>query len=139
MPFDGVGTPFNHVAQFDQVIQLLERPRHWVKRSYANRRGQYCLVGALNAVGVRALFEQSILKTIAEVVTDKEFCCVESFNDHPETQHGDVVAVLQRTREAIAAGKFALPPRDAVGTVWGAPQPLRAEGRVAAWWRGLFA
>jgi hypothetical protein len=43
------------------------------------------------------LFEPIILKTIDEM-TDREFCSIESFNDHPETLHRDVVAVLYRTQ-----------------------------------------
>ena len=71
-------------------------------------RGQYCLIGALNAVGVGKLFEPIILKTIDEM-TDRKFCSIELFNDHPETLHRDVVAVLYGTRGRIAAGKFKHP------------------------------
>jgi hypothetical protein len=102
-PFDGVESPYRYLEKFDQVIDLVEDPKKWVKHTYVNRRGQYCLIGALNAVGVGKLFEPIILKTIDEM-TDREFCSLESFNDHPETLHRDVIAVLYR------AG--ALPPEN---------------------------
>jgi hypothetical protein len=90
------------------VIDLIENPKKWGKNTYINRSGQYCLIGALNAVGVGKLFEPIILKTIDEM-TDREFCSLKSFNDHPETLHRDVVAVLYGTRGRIAAGKFKRP------------------------------
>jgi hypothetical protein len=118
------------------VIDLVEDPRNWVKHTYINRRGQYCLIGALNAVGVGKIFGPIILKTIAEM-TDREFCCIESFNDHPETLHRDVVAMLYRTRERIAAGKFKHPAvtdrlrREEPGS------PARG-GWSSALWRKVF-
>jgi hypothetical protein len=102
MPFDGLATPFNYLSKFDEVIDLIEHPSRWIKYSYMNHDEQHCLLGALNTVGVTKIFEAVILKSIGEVIDDKEFCCVESFNDHPETQHRDVVAVLRRAREHIA-------------------------------------
>jgi hypothetical protein len=78
MPFDGVATSFNYLAKFDEVIDLLETPNHWAKHTYRNRDGQYCLLGALNIVGVTKLFEPVILQSISEMVEDKEFCCIES-------------------------------------------------------------
>jgi hypothetical protein len=109
MPFDGVATSFNYLAKFDEVIDLLETPNHWAKHTYRNRDGQYCLLGALNIVGVTKLFEPVILQSISEMVEDKEFCCIESFNDHPETLHQDVVAVLYRARRHIAGGRSTYP------------------------------
>jgi hypothetical protein len=111
MPFDGHATPFNYLSKFDEVIALIEHPNRWIKHSYMNHDEQYCLLGALNTVGVTKIFETVILRSIGEVIDDKEFCCVESFNDHPETQHRDVVAVLHRAREHIAARRFNLPTR----------------------------
>jgi hypothetical protein len=112
MPFDGVATPFTNLAKFDEVIDLLETPNRWVKHTYRNRDDQYCLLGALNTVGVTKLFERVILRSISEMVEDKEFCCIESFNDHPETLHQDVVAVLYRARRHVAGAAFdvSVPP-----------------------------
>jgi hypothetical protein len=136
MPFDGAESPYRHLEKFDQVIDLVEDPKKWVKHTYVNRGGQYCLIGALNAVGVEKIFGPIILKTIDEM-TDREFCCIESFNDHPETLHRDVVAMLYRTRERIAAGKFKRPA---------VTYPLRREGPgspsrggwSSALWRKVF-
>jgi hypothetical protein len=118
------------------VIDLVEDPKKWVKHTYINRRGHYCLIGALNAVRVGKIFGPIILKTIAEM-TDREFCCIESFNDHPETLRRDVVAMLYQTRERIAAGKFKHPA---------VTYPLRREepdwpargGWSSALWRKVF-
>lgn len=110
MPFDGLETPFGQLAKFDQAINLIETPSGWTKHTYRTPRGQYCLKEALNTVGIAEVFEPIILKT-AEEVMEREFCCIESFNDHPLTTHDDVVAVLHRTRENIVSGKIALPPR----------------------------
>jgi hypothetical protein len=136
MPFDGAESPYRHLEKFDQVIDLVEDPKKWVKHTYVNRGGQYCLIGALNAVGVEKIFGPIILKTIDEM-TDREFCCIESFNDHPETLHRDVVAMLYRTRERIAAGKFKHPAvtyrlrREEPGS------PARG-GWSSALWRKVF-
>jgi hypothetical protein len=133
MPFDGVETPFNYLAKFDQVIDLIETPNHWIKHSYNTPWGGYCLKEALNVVGVAEIFEPVILKT-AEVVMEREFCCVESFNDHPLTTHGDVITVLHRVRENILAGKIGLPPIT--------PRPMFAAAESRAWvpafWRKIF-
>lgn len=108
MPFDGVETPFNYLAKFDQVIELMETPGQWVKHTYRTPNGRYCLKEALNVVGIAEVFEPIILKA-AEEVTGREFCCIESFNDHPQTMRGDVIAVLHQTRTNVFAGKAALP------------------------------
>jgi predicted Kef-type K+ transport protein len=55
MPFDGVESPYRYLEKFDQLIDLVEDPKKWVKHTYVNRRGQYCLIGALTAVGVRTV------------------------------------------------------------------------------------
>lgn len=107
MPFDGIETPFNYVAKFDQVIELMETPGQWVKHTYRTPNGRYCLKEALNVHGIAEVFEPIILKA-AEEVTGREFCCIESFNDHPQTMRGDVIAVLHQTRTNVLAGKSAV-------------------------------
>jgi hypothetical protein len=133
MPFDGVVAPFNYLAKFDQVIDLVETPNHWIKHSYNTPWGGYCLKEVLNVVGVAELFEPVILKA-AEEVMEREFCCVESFNDHPLTTQSDVITVLHRVRDNILAGKIRLSPV--------ASQPLFAaadrSGWVPAFWRKIF-
>jgi hypothetical protein len=132
MPFDGVESPFSYLAQLDRVIDRIETPGRLTKRTYRSPDGRYCLKEALNAAGIADVFEPIILR-VAEEVTEKEFCCVESFNDWPETVHGDVVAVLRRVRYGLVSGRFELP----------APAPTSAAGgtagsQVPAFWRKLF-
>ncbi len=108
MPFDGFGSSLDYVAKFDQVIDLIEAPNQWIKHTYRSPWGGYCLKEALNMVGVVDAFEPVILKVAAER-TQREFCCIESFNDCPTTTHGDVVAVLKQAREDVLAGRARLP------------------------------
>ena len=142
MPFDGVETPFNYLAKFDQVIELMETPGQWVKHTYRTSSGRYCLKEALNVVGIAEVFEPIILKA-AEEVTGREFCCIESFNDHPQTMRGDVVAVLHQTRSNVLVGKAALPVAGmaAAGVRWNEYSTTDATNR-AGWmsaFRKLFA
>jgi hypothetical protein len=136
MPFDGVEAPFGYVEKLDQVIDLIQTPGKWVKHAYRTPGGRYCLKEALNMIGVADVFEPVILKA-AEEVTERDFCCIESFNDHPLTCHGDVVATLQQMRTNILAGKAALPD----GALTGAREAA-VTSRVAvlpSLWRRLFS
>ena len=108
MPFDGAESPFNYVARFDLVIDLIEAPGRWTKRTYRNKHGQYCLKEALNMIGVAEILEPIILRAAAETA-DREFCCIESFNDLPGTTHRDVVTVLYRVRDDLINGRIRLP------------------------------
>jgi hypothetical protein len=135
MPFDGVATPFNFLTKFDQVIDLIEAPNRWIKHSYNTPWGGYCLKEALNVVGIAETFEPVILKA-AEEVMEREFCCVESFNDHPLTTHGDVIAVLRRARENFLSGKIGLPERAASRPVFAA---AGSRGWLPAFWQKMFA
>ncbi len=135
MPFDGVAAPFGYLAKFDRVIDLIEAPNQWIKNSYSTPWGGYCLKEALNAVGVADIFEPMILK-VAEEVMETDFCCVESFNDYPQTAHADVVTVLKRVRTNVASGRFKLPASPG-------PRPAfvaggRRDGRLAGFWRKIF-
>jgi hypothetical protein len=135
MPFDGVATPFNYLAKFDQVIDLIETPNHWVKHSYNTPWGGYCLKEVLNVVGIAEIFEPVILKA-AEEVMGREFCCVESFNDHPLTTHGDLLAVLRRVRENFLSGKIRLPAGTASQPVFA---PADRSGWLPAFWQRMFS
>jgi hypothetical protein len=134
MPFDGVEAPIGYVAKLDQVIDLIESPGKWVKHAYRTPSGRYCLKEALNVVGVAELFEPIILKAAAEVM-ERDFCCIESFNDHPLTTRDDVVATLQVTRANIIAGKTTLPPAGALHpiTAWHAHQVPSIDDRPPLW------
>ena len=140
MPFDGVESPLSYLVRFDRVIDLLEPPSRWTKRTYRSPDGRYCLKEALNAAGIAEIFEPIILR-VAEEVTEREFCCVESFNDWPETVHGDVVNVLRRVREEIVAGRIKLPAPAFTTPVCGWESAGRGAGSGRAWafWRRLFS
>jgi hypothetical protein len=139
MPFDGVETPFDYLAKFDRVIELIETPGKWVKHTYRTPSGRYCLKEVLNLAGIAEVFEPIILK-VAEATAGREFCCIESFNDHPATLRGDVIAVLRQTRADIRAGKIALPRAETTmsAALWGE----RHEGNRSSWpailWQKLF-
>lgn len=140
MPFDGIETPFNYLAKFDQVVELMETPGQWVKHTYRTPNGRYCLKEVLNVHGIAEVFEPIILKAAAEV-TGREFCCIESFNDHPQTMRGDVIAVLHRTRTNVLSGKAALPRAEAVAASvrWNDYAAISQNGWAGALWRKLFA
>ena len=107
MPFDGLETPFSYLPKLDQVIDLIEAPNQWIKHTYRSPWGGYCLKEALNMVGVAEVFEPVILKTAGRRA-DREFCCIESFNDAPQTTHAEVMAVLHTVRENIVTGQLTL-------------------------------
>lgn len=139
MPFDGVEAPFDYLAKFDQVIELIETPGQWVKHTYRTPNGRYCLKEVLNIVGIAEVFEPIILKTAAEV-TGREFCCIESFNDHPQTLRGDVIEVLHQTRAGILAGKVALPRAQTAAPplLWSELHSRSQSGWPMMFWRKLF-
>ena len=137
MPFDGVETPFSYLAKFDQVIERIETPGQWVKHTYRTPNGRFCLKEALNIEGIAEVFEPIILKVAAEM-TGREFCCVESFNDHPQTLRGDIVAVLHQTRANILADRATLPGAETAAPLWGEHHNLRRSGWPAMLWRKLL-
>ncbi|HWB50052.1 MAG TPA: hypothetical protein VG651_13150 [Stellaceae bacterium] len=138
MPFDGLETPFNYLPKLDQVIDLIEAPNQWIKHTYRSPWGGYCLKEALNMVGIAQVMEPAILKAASER-HEREFCCIESFNDCPQTTHADVLAVLQAVREDIVTGQINLPaePKSKPGSTWKSPAPtagLMAKlGRLLCW------
>ncbi len=145
MPFDGVEIPLDTLGKFDQAIELIESSAQWTKYAYRTPNGRYCIKEALNIAGVAEIFEPVVLR-MAEAVMDRNFCCIESFNDHPQTAHADVIDVLRRTREDVVAGKIKLPSPGAVTPAvrWPAVRwneyrgaPPR-NGATAAVWRKLF-
>lgn len=140
MPFDGIEAPFSYLEKFDQVIEIIETQGKWVKHTYRTPGGRYCLKEVLNVAGIAEVFEPIVLKAAAKTM-GREFCCIESFNDHPETLRGDVVAVLRQIRADILARKIALRRAETA-----MPVPLwnkRAESGRGSWpatlWQKLFA
>jgi hypothetical protein len=109
MPFDGVGFASHQTLyKIDAVIDLLATPDKWCKGALRSHDGRYCIRGAVRAVDAADLLEPAILQAIGEVA-GKRFRRIESFNDHPNTSHEQVVAVLVRARDNILSGKLAGP------------------------------
>ncbi|HEV2185591.1 MAG TPA: hypothetical protein VGR70_00180 [Stellaceae bacterium] len=140
MPFDGLESPFNYLAKFDQVIDLIGAPGGWSKGAYRTPEGRYCLKEALNIAGVAEIFEPIILQAAAEAA-DREFCSIESFNDRLETTHEDDILVLRRVREDIVAGRITLPASVTPGRAfaWAPRTGTTAESRLLGLWRKLFS
>jgi hypothetical protein len=128
MPFDGVGfVPDVSLQKIDAVIDLLASPDRWCKGALRSHDGRYCIRGAVRAVDVATTLEPLILQAIGEVA-GRRFRRIESFNDHPNTSHDQVLTVLARARDRIAA---AAP----VAQLSMAP-PSRAP--AVATWRGVL-
>lgn len=104
MPFDGVGfNPDESVQKIDAVIDLLATPDKWCKGALRSHDGRYCIRGAVRAVDAADMLEPMILDAIGQIV-GKRFRRIESFNDHPNTSHEQVLAVLTRTRDNLGSG-----------------------------------
>jgi len=104
MPFDGVGFVVDEsVQKLDTVIDLLGTPDRWCKGALRSHDGRYCIRGAIRAVNGAELLEPAILQAIGQVA-GRRFRRIEAFNDHPNTSHDQVVAVLSRARRNIEGG-----------------------------------
>jgi hypothetical protein len=140
MPFDGLETPFSYLPKLDQVIDLVEAPNQWIKHTYRSPWGGYCLKEALNMVGIAEVLEPAILKTAGKRA-EREFCCIESFNDAPQTTHTEVMAVLRTVRDDIVNGQLRLPaaPATKPSLGWKASAPAGTDswvgkvGRLLCW------
>jgi len=103
MPFDGVRLPIDdRVSKIDQVINLLATPTRWCKAQFKTRDGRYCIRGAIMAVEGADFLKPFMLQAIREV-TGKRYLRIESFNDHPYTQHAQVLRVLMRARQLVVS------------------------------------
>lgn len=104
MPFDGAGFAADQPLQkLDAVIDLLATPRRWCKGVLKTRNGQYCIRGALMEVDALDLLQPVVMQAIHDVA-GRRFRRIEHFNDHPNTDHEQVLAVLDRARERILTG-----------------------------------
>lgn len=122
MPFDGVeSVSVDSLRKIDAVIDLLNAPEKWCKGALKSHDGRYCIRGAIRAVDAGESLEPTILQAIGEV-SGKRFRRIEAFNDHPDTSHDQVVAVLTRARYRLRSGGPAI--------VGGGPQPAP---RLAHW------
>jgi len=126
MPFDGVGFVVDEsVQKLDAVIDLLGTPDRWCKGALRSHDGRYCIRGAIRAVNGAELLEPVILQAIGQVA-GRRFRRIEAFNDHPNTSHDQVVAVLSRARRNIEGVPSAATARQLY-------QPIMS---LRAWWRG---
>ena len=101
MPFDGIGFAFDErVSKMDQVIQLLATPDKWCKGTLRTYDGHRCIRGAMMAVEEAHCLAPIILRALREV-TGKYFFSIESFNDHPSTDHARVLGVLVKARDDL--------------------------------------
>ena len=104
MPFDGIGFAFDdRVSKIDEVIDLLATPDKWCKAQFKTPDGRYCLRGAIRAVEGAEFLKPIVLRAIREV-TGERYLRIESFNDHPYTQHAQVLRVLARARQLVVSG-----------------------------------
>jgi len=104
MPFDGIGFAFDdRVSKIDEVINLLATPDKWCKAQFKTPDGRYCLRGAIRAVEGAEFLKPIVLRAIREV-TGERYLRIESFNDHPYTQHAQVLRVLARARQLVVSG-----------------------------------
>lgn len=123
MPFDGVGFPNQSLLKIDEVIDLLATPEKWCKGALRSHDGRYCIRGAVRAVDAADVLEPVILDAIGQVA-GRRFRRIESFNDHPNTSHDQVLAVLHRTRDNLSAGRVA---------TGGGPPRHEPPSRLASW------
>ena len=123
MPFDGVGFVSDESLQkIDDVLDLLATPDKWCKGALRSHDGRYCIRGAVRSVDAADVLEPTILQAIGEVA-GKRFRRIESFNDHPNTSHEQVLAVLHRARDKLSLGEVGI-ARERVA---------QAPSRIAAW------
>ncbi len=126
MPFDGLGFVADEsVRKLDAVIDLLGTPDRWCKGALRSHDGRYCIRGAIRAVDGAELLEPAILQAIGQVA-GRRFRRIEAFNDHPNTGHDQVIAVLSRARRNIEVG----PTQSAASRL---REPAAS---LLGWWRG---
>src|SRR3954463_10340966 len=132
MPFDGVGFVVDEsVQKLDSVIDLLGTPDRWCKGALRSHDGRYCIRGAVRAVDAAGVLEAGLLGAVGQGA-GKRFRRIESFNDHPNTSHEQVLAVLQRARDNLSVG----------GVGIAGERVAQAPSRIATWGsaiRGWFA
>jgi hypothetical protein len=129
MPFDGVGLGFDdRVYKIDRVIDLLATPDRWCKGTPWTHDGRHCIRAAIMAVDGLGTLRPIVLRAINEV-TGRHFWSIEKFNDHPDTNHAQVVEALARVRTDLAVDHLAAIRARA-------PAPVGWGRRMAAWING---
>lgn len=106
------GSPADYEApvidEVGQIIlkarELLSDPKRWCKDEYIScgERISYCTIGAIKTVSGQINVFASCNPT-AEAARDRvecflpdQFNSVHEYNDHPDTTHADVLALLDR-------------------------------------------
>jgi hypothetical protein len=126
MPFDGVGLGFDdRMYKIDRVFDLLAA--RWCKGTLWTHDGRHCIRAAIMAVDGLGTLRPIVLRAINEV-TGRHYWSIEAFNDHPNTEHAQVVEVLARARTDLAVGHLA-----AIRA--GPPAPVGWGRRIAGWIR----
>jgi hypothetical protein len=126
MPFDGVGLGFDErMYKMDTVIDLLATPERWCKGILRTYDGRHCIRGVIMAVDGLGTLRPIVLRAINEV-TGRHYRSIEAFNDHPNTDHAQVVEVLARARTDLAVGHVAAIRARA-------PAPVGWGRRMAGW------
>jgi hypothetical protein len=133
MPFDGVGFSVDdRLSRIDEVINLLATPDRWCKGTLRTYDGRHCIRAAILAVDALGTLRPIVLRAINEV-TGLHYRSIEKFNDHPDTDHAQVVEVLARARSDIAAAhSVALRRRSPAPVGW----PRRVRGWIDKVFRG---
>lgn len=84
---------------------ILRDGTRWTKGSYKDTVGNVCLIGAINeaeeVVGYDpegVSYRDEAYEALCAAITggDGSYLAPETFNDRPETTHGDVIRVLDR-------------------------------------------
>lgn len=132
MPFDGVELiAADPLHKIDAVIDLLATPERWCKGALKSHDGRHCIRGAVRAVDGVEVLEPAILRAIGEVAGTR-FRRIESFNDHPNTGHEQVLAVLDRARLYVRLGRAGGGRTEAPVP----PAPSRLRAALTRWFYG---
>jgi hypothetical protein len=116
MPFDGISLNLeDRLRKIEAVIDLVDTPEKWCKGALRSYDGRHCIRGAVRAVSGADALEPQIIEAIGEVA-GKRFRRIEAFNDHPNTCHAQVLAVLNRVRYDLGAGSTV--GKRGVGASW---------------------
>jgi hypothetical protein len=130
MPFDGAEV-FDRrermLRELDRVTRLLDREDKWCKNHYRTWQGRHCILGALIVTGNKGLLYDLILES-ARDVSGYSVRSIVRFNDSPATDHGLVLAVLDRARNRILRGDIpeTRRPRSFLARILGRLKPLEA-------------
>src|ERR1700730_2696437 len=90
-PFDGVGLGFDdRMYKIERVIDLPATPDRWCKGTLWTHDGRHCIRAAIMAVDGLGTLRPIVLRAINEV-TGRHSWSIEKFNDHPDTNHAQVV------------------------------------------------